>query len=289
MHVRDLADLAALVSVHGQQLVSASPRVVDQALESYWAASRFRLDRWCGTLRNFSDKLNRQSAVAWSPEVTQVAEEVFVSEILTRSFAAILCAHDHEHNRAESDPIGRNIVSGHRDASRRVADLLTSPANISLRHTESLGELRGRCQRWTDLLLAYLSRNAKVMDFAFDAGRVQEFAVDASRHINSAATNGAATTMLSAGMQSTLELLSAGETPNADLNRQIAAAVLACFGPEFFDSHGLLRSVWLDRLQTVPDETLALIHEWWQPAPADLPPPLPLKEQLRPFKARWDR
>jgi hypothetical protein len=291
MHARDLADLAALVSVHGPQLVSASPRLVDQALEAYWAASRFRIDRWCGTLRTFSEKLNQQSAVAWSPEVTQAVEEVFVSEILTRCFAAILSAHDRHHRRAESDPIGRNIMNSHRDASRRATDLFNSPANISLRHTESLGELQGRCQRWNDLLLAYVSKSAPVADFAFDNRRVQEFAVDASRHIHSAATNGAATTMLSAGMRSTLELLSAGDTPNADLNRQIAAAVLACFGPEFFDSHGLLRSVWLDRLQSVPDETLALIHEWWQPAPAEipLPPPLPPKQQLRPFKARWDR
>jgi hypothetical protein len=286
MHVRDLADLAALVSVHGQQLVSAKPQVVDQAMESYWTASRFRLDRWYSTLRSLGDKMNHQRCVVWPPEVTQVVEEVFVGEILTRCFAAILAAHDREHARAESDPIGRNILSSHRDASRRAADLLVSPANASISHTEALQALQGRCQRWSDLLLAYLSRNAAVEDFAFDAARVQEFSVDASRHLNSAATNVAATTMLSAGMRSTLETLSVGETPNADLNRQIAAAVLACFGPEFFDSHGLLRSVWLDRLQSAPDETLALIHQWWQPAPP-APPPLPPKKQLRPFKSRW--
>jgi len=288
MHARDLADLAALVSVHGQQLVSASPRLVDQALESYWTASRFRLDRWCGTLRNLGDKMVQQRCVVWPPDATQVVEEVFVGEILTRCFAAILAAHDSEHARCESDPIGRNILSGHRDATRRAADLLVSPANACLRHTESLQALQGRCQRWTDLLLAYLSRHTKVQDFAFDPARVQEFAVDASRHLGSATSNNAATTMLSAGMWSTLEVLSVGDSPNADLNRQIAAAVLACFGPEFFDSHGLLRSVWLDRLQSIPDETLALIHEWWQPAPA-APPPPPPKPQLRPFKARWQR
>jgi len=285
MHVRDLADLAALVSVHGQQLVSASPRVVDQALESYWTASRFRLDRWNGTMRTLGDKMIQQRCVAWPPEVTQVVEEVFVGEILTRCFSAILAAHDREHERCESDPIGRNIFSGHRDASRRAADLLVSPANACLRHTESLQSLQGRCQRWTDLLLAYLSSDMRAEEFSFVPARVQEFAVDASRHLGSATSNGAATTMLSAGMRSTLEVLSVGDTPNADLNRQIAAAVLACFGPEFFDSHGLLRSVWLDRLQTVPDETLALIHQWWQPAPP-APPPLP-KPQHRPFKTRW--
>ena len=232
--------------------------------------------------------MNQQRCVLWPPEATQVVEEVFVGEILTRCFAAILAAHDREHERAESDPIGRNVLSGHRDASRRAADLLNSPANACVRHTDSLKALQGRSQRWADLLLAYLSRHTSVEEFAFNAARVQEFAVDASRHLGSAASHGAATTMLSAGMRSTLEVLSVGETPNADLNRQIAAAVLACFGPEFFDSHGLLRSVWLDRLQTIPDETLALIQQWWQPASVEPPPPPP-KPQLRPFKARWQR
>jgi hypothetical protein len=57
-------------------------------------------------------------------------------------------------------------------------------------------------------------------------------------------------------------------SPNADLNVAIAAAVIGCFGPEFFDSFGLLRSAWLERLQAVPDETLALIDQWCQPGTA---------------------
>jgi hypothetical protein len=284
MHARDLADLAALVAVHGQQLVSASPRLLDLAMESYWTASRCRLDRWCHNIRVFEEKMAKQRPPQWPPSATQVVEEVFVAEILTRCFTAVLSAHDQHHDRVESDPIGRNILGGHLDATRRAIRLLKTPVYGGARLTESLGLLRRRCLKWTDLLLAYLSCHAKVDDFAANPARVREFASDAGRHLASSATSSAASTMLSTGMRSTLEMLSEEETPNADLNRQIAAAVLGCFGPEFFDSHGLLRSAWLDRLQSVPDETLAMLEQWWQPAAAVSEPPPPPK-----YPVRWKR
>lgn len=287
MHVRDLADLAALVSVHGQQLVSASPQIVDLALESYWTASRCRLDRWCCSLRLFGEQQSRHRSGPWPLFATQVVEEVFVGEILTRCFAAILFAHDNQHGRVECDPIGRNIMGGHRDAARRALRLVANPANAEVRTAQSLEELHRRCQKWTDLLLAYVSLTTKVDEFAADPARVREFAVDASRHVGSPTSSHTAATMLSGGMRSTLDVLSAGDTPNADLNSQIATAVLACFGPEFFDSHGLLRSVWLERLQTVPEETAALLEQFWQPVESESPPPP--EPKYPPFTARWQR
>ena len=47
---------------------------------------------------------------------------------------------------------------------------------------------------------------------------------------------------------------------SSDLNHQIAAAVMACFGPELFDSFGLLKSSWLRRMESMTDDTIALVE-----------------------------
>jgi hypothetical protein len=266
MHVRDLAELAALVCIHHRHLASASPTSVDDSLESYWIASRCRLDRWCRSLRHLTQTTTLQPARPWSPGATRLVEEIFVSEILTRSVAAVLSAHDQYHHRSESEPVGRNVLAGHLDARRRALRILASPAHAGSAHAEALGALVRRCDRWSDLLLAYLVPTVPVDQYAADPARVQDFALDARSHAEStaAATDRGATTMLLAGVQMSFQGLTDGDAANADLNVAIAAAVIGCFGPEFFDSHGLLRSAWLERLQAVPDETLALISQWCQ-------------------------
>jgi hypothetical protein len=273
MHVRDLAELAALVCVHHRQLASASPTAVDDALESYWTASRCRLDRWCRSLRNLTQATALQPARPWSPGATQLVKEIFVSEILTRTVAAVLAAHDQYHGRSESEPIGRNVLAGHLDARRRALRFLASPVHAGSKHSEALGALARRCDRWNDLLLAYLLPTVPVDHYAVDLARIEDFASDARDRGDSTAS--ATTTMLLAGLRMSFDRLTDGDSPNSDLNVAIAAAVIGCFGPEFFDSFGLLRSAWLDRLQAVPDETLALISQWCLPAAkvSAAPPP----------------
>lgn len=280
MHVRDLAELAALVCIHRRQFAGASPTAVDDSLELYWTASRCRLDRWCRSLRQLTQTTTVSPARPWSPGATQLIEEIFVSEILARTVAAVLAAHDRYHQRTESEPIGRNVLAGHLDARRRALRLLASPVHAGSDHAERLGALGRRCDRWSDLLLAHLLPTVPVDQYAANPARAQDFALDACARPQSATTERGATAMLLAGIRTSLEAMVEVDSPNADLNVAVAAAVIGCFGPELFDSFGLLRSAWLERLQTVPDETLALIHQWCQPAvePAAAPP-----------TARWRR
>jgi hypothetical protein len=69
--------------------------------------------------------------------------------------------------------------------------------------------------------------------------------------------------MILAGMRSSLSPRSIARSPNADLNLEIATAVLAGFAPDFFDSHGHLTSTWFDRIRRVPNESPANIDNWW--------------------------
>jgi hypothetical protein len=53
------------------------------------------------------------------------------------------------------------------------------------------------------------------------------------------------------------------------LNLEIATAVLAGFAPDFFDSHGHLRSNWLERIRRVPKDTPVDFDNWWYTKPGD--------------------
>jgi hypothetical protein len=284
MHAHDLARLAAVAAVHCDQLTDASSETMDHMLADYWRASRCRLDRWCHRLHALSERTKNASqphptgasskddSPQWSVGADAVVEEILVSEILTRTIAALTVAHDARHSQAESAPIGRNIFDGHLDARRRALSLVASPAHRGTSYAKSIVALHRQCDRWSDLLLAYLAPHAKVEQFAASPARVTDFTYDARHHLNSPASSDMAVTMILAGMNSSLKRLSPDRSPNTDLNLELAAAVLSSFSPDDFDSLGLLHSGWFERLRNTPNETSAAIEDWWQMSPIDSPP-----------------
>jgi hypothetical protein len=288
MHTHDLARLAAVVAVHGQQLSASEPDTMDQMLVVYWRASRCRLDRWCHSLHALSEhsqlyplpELHSGEAAArpmeagprpWSTGANAVVEEILVSEILTRTMAALTAAHDERHSLAESAPIGRNIFDGHLDARRRALALVASPAHRGTGHARAIVALHRQCDRWTDLLLAYLAPFTNVERFAASAARVRDFEYDARHHLQSAVASSVAVTMILAGMNSSLRRLSPDRSPNTDLNLEIGTAILSSFSPETFDSYGLLRTAWFERLRQSPDEIETTLDDWWQISPSISP------------------
>jgi hypothetical protein len=286
MHSHDLAHLAAIVALHGEQLTDAQPATMNQMLTIYWRASRCRLDRWCHSLHAISERGRSarlpsphptseniaDATTQWSTGADAVVEEILVSEILTRVLAALTSAHDDHHALAESAPIGRNIFDGHLDARRRALALVASPIHRGTEYAKSIVRLHRQCDRWTDLLLAYLTPLAKVEQFAASPARIRDFEYDARHHLLSAMSGKMAGTMILAGMNSSLQRLSPDRSPNSDLNFELASAVMSCFPPEIFDSFGLLRSNRLEQLQSSPGDTEAMIEDWWQTAPSSLPP-----------------
>ena len=248
MHVHELSDLAALVAVHGEQLVAADAATIDRMLAAYWKASRCRLDRWCRSL-SLITKHGRSRRVD-ANEIGTV-EEILVSEILTRVVAALAVAHDERHAANESAPVARNIFNSHLDVKRRTVALVVAPHRDQTQADDFLA-LRRQCERWTDLLLAYLTPHATVDEFAASPARVGDFAFDAREHLRSGNSSDMAATMIVAGMRSSLRRLATDRSPNADLNLEIATALVAGFAPDFFDSHGHLRSTWLERLRARP-------------------------------------
>lgn len=277
MHAHELADLAALVSVHSEQLVAADAATINQALAAYWKASRCRLDRWC---RSLALATRHRAETAWTRNEIGTVQEILVGEILSRVVAAIAVAHDLRHAVEESGPVARNIFQAHVDVKRRTVALVVAPHRDQDQAAEFLA-LRRQSDRWTDLLLAYVAPHGPVDEFAVSAARVGDFAFDAREHLRSGRASDLAVTMIVAGMRTSLLPPADRRSPNADLNLQIATALVSCFAPGFFDAHGQLRSTWFERLCRVADESPADSDRIWHTArhaAHDVP---------RPVRWRW--
>ena len=258
MHHRELVEVAGLVAFHGPSLLPSASRLNDEAVGAYWVASRCRLDRWGYALRAYGHAARGplgDPAVRLAP----LAEEIIASEVLTRCVAGVFLLHDQLHQRCESVPVGRNIVAGHREAVDRLHAVTGAWWPREAASSRALASLEDRCERWTDLLLGFLHGASDVNEFAFDRRRMNGYAEDHADAQSRGQTTQSAN-LLIVGLRAAFGDVGRA-TPNGDLHAQIAGAALGCFGADAFDSFGLLRSTWLDRLQRTTEETAAMVSE----------------------------
>jgi hypothetical protein len=261
MHTRELVELAAIVSAHGPVLVRDTKRFSSTGIEQYWTASKCRLDRWNRSLKSFSEEGDdrRQRAARW-PFVRGVIEEILTGEALTRVWTAVLCAHDQRNGTDDVEPIARSVYIGHMAARHRVLTLLVRGPGIRAEQAVKLNHLRRKTERWTDMLIGYLTTLGDVEQFAFEKQRALDFAEDL--HYKSGLKGGRqAWPLLLASLHAAFQRGLCETSPNADMNGRIGESILSCFQPELFDSTGLFRSLWLSRLSSATRDVQGMIDE----------------------------
>lgn len=262
MHSRELVELAALAAVHAPAFVRGSQRPPQSACEEYWAASRCRLDRWTRILRRLADastEVVRPTTLTWQ-RIAPALEEMLVSELLTRIWTAAAVAHDRNRDEAELEPIARNIWLGHQEVRRRLLALIADARGLEPDEIEHLEHLRRRMERWCDLLLAHLARDVDITEFAFDPARAVEFADDLDYQA-AASERRFTCQLICSSLRAAFTPILAEHSPNADLNRRLAAAIVACYGDEFLAAVGFGRPLWLARMSTTADDAQHLIDE----------------------------
>ena len=262
MHARDLAELAALVAVHAPLLAEGHGRVPTSTSEQYWAASKCRLDRWTRLLvqlRAAGDEPVRPATLSWA-RIRPALEEILVSELLTRLWAATAVAYDTAHGEDDLVPVAQNIFSDHLDVRRRLLELLADGRVIELPEAVALNHLRRRVERWTDMLLAHLARLTDISLYAFDTARAGDFAEDLD-HDAAQAEHRFTCQLILASLRASFAEGLAERSPNTDLNRRIGAALLAAFREEVTDSSGLVKSLWLERISRTASDTEGMIEE----------------------------
>lgn len=280
MHVRELVETSCWVADHAHSFVAFSGPIAMELIESYWAASRCRLDRWAHALKSFSSprttlgtSLFPRKRLARGPLI----EEILVGEVLTRVWTAVSVAHDEHRRRPELGPICRSIFIGHLEARNRALQLLVNHNFTALEEAVALNRLRRRCERWTDLLLSRVAGVVDVKDIAFDMERVADFQRELGA--GSAAPNSTFAWQLVLGsIRASFASGLSNESPCSDLNAKIAASILACFSNDLFDSTGQLKSSWLHRLERISDDTQGMIDDLMQAEQRDLAPAPPPAE-----------
>jgi hypothetical protein len=275
MHARDLVDVAALVALNGPALAH-SGRVPQVAyLEQYWATSKNRFDSWnrvmktCGVLGNDGD----DGIDEWL-QLRATLDEIFISEMLTRVWSAVLVACDQRLKSNTAEPIARSVMATHLEARRRALELLMQGGAPDTRQAVAVNRLRRRAERWTDVLVGGLWRLGDLGEFAIEPERAEDFAIDlATRGGQPGGPQAWRLTLVSLR-----NAFQAGLTPvsaNPEANGRITASILGCLPSELFDSTGLCCSLWMMRMSANASDAQGLIGDLLQSnLPAARPQPV---------------
>lgn len=270
MQPHQMVEVAALLAGQAAVLLRLGLRVSESSLEQYWVTSKCRLDRWGRTLKEYTRRMQEPAAprvLLWDA-AQPVLEEILASEALTRVWTAIGCGLDVQRGESEVGPVVRNIYVGHLEARNRVLNLMLHGRGFGVEPAVALNRLRHRIERWIDLLLGYVHPACDARDFAFDAGRMLEFADDI-QHEQLSPGGHFAWQVVVASLRTTFGRSLVCEPANGDLNQRIAAAILSALDAEVFDSTGVFKSLWLLRMSNVAKDTQGMIDSLL----ADDPPP----------------
>jgi hypothetical protein len=262
MQAYQLVELGALIAANGSNFVREPARLPDARIGRYWSASRMRFDRWAKTLRKAAQgagTMQDRPSSAWQA-IEATLEEIFMSELLTRVWAAVACEHDRRQGYTSTSPVVRSIVLGHMESRNRALHAMFREQENDAKSVHVMNRLRHRSERWTDMLLAHLVPDCEVAQFAFDAKRCQDFADDLREEFQGDQFD-QAWRLMTVSLRATFVATAREHSPNADLNGQIGSSVAACFHPDVFDSSDLFRTFWIERLNHLTDDAQAMIEE----------------------------
>jgi hypothetical protein len=278
MQNRELAELAALLAEHGPALVQSPGCIPRDAIDQYWLTSRYRLDAWGRALKQFAVTVPPTPRVGSAVSVRGVIEEILVSELLTRVWTAVLCAHDRRRQQTEIEPVARSAFLGHLEARNRALGLLMHAPGVRVEDAVALNRLRGRVERWTDLLIGRLllamPRGAgDAAEFAANSARAREFAADLR---DDGTAEGQVWHLTVASLRVAFAEGLSSPAPHEALNSRIASAVLGCLPSELFDGTGQIRSPWMLRLASTTADAQGLVADLFDlDAPRRRAPSLP--------------
>jgi hypothetical protein len=273
MHARDLAQLAARLVLESTDPPTAADTTVELA-KQYWTASKCRLESWQRALRIFAADL--QADDPWHnpwPATEVVIQEILISEILTRVWTAVLIHRDASTSSNELSGVAHSVFISHMEVSNQALRLLMAQDDNRLAAVQTLNTQRRRWERWTDLLLGCLPEDEIARRFAHNRDRMLDFARD-RRHQSPAARH-QADQLLLASLTAELRKSSQRLSANPELNRQIAAGVMAFLPAEQFDSTGLPKPEHQIRMEQTLAETDGFIREFqrhYLPEPLDAAP-----------------
>jgi hypothetical protein len=243
--LRQIAETAAFASARSTFLIESTAAIPEQHLHDYWKCCRGRTMDW---LRKLDGLLSEASITPpedhlrlWKTAEPLIAE-VFVTEILTRVWAAILTAADLHRKDAVGGPIARNTLKGHTEARHRSLALMVNTLQVPIVNLSQVDRLRRKSERWSDLLIGHLVLNYQLDEFAFESNRSLEFGQSQMREIISA-TDEPVWEFVLAGVRLAFSSVDGVTAPSDAWNRGTIRAILGSFPADSFDGVGTFKSI----------------------------------------------
>lgn len=251
MHANQLAELGSWVATNAGSLIYGESEQPMLAANNYWTNSRVRLDRWGTALKMFEEDFQQPNLGhdPW-PALSIVVQEILMSEMLTRVWAAVVSTHDWYRQTDEMHGLAHSIHIGHIEAKNRAFRVMLAGKQLNEETFDQMNVVRRRLERWTDLFLGQLPSATVAAKFAFDRNRVTDFNEEQIGAVSSEQT--IRRKVLAASFSTDLLRDHIEFAANPDLNRKIAAGVLSCFPSDRFDSLGFpksVRSIWIEKSQ----------------------------------------
>ncbi len=143
MHLRTLADTAAILAWHGTPPRPTSADQVDAALRLFVVNSRLLYDTWAPLL--FRSRIPDPSRAH-----SHLAEEILTCELLTNSVAGYLQAAGPRLQRQRQ--LAEHVLRTNRDYSERAVQQVTASAKV-LSESLRIERLQRRLLKWGDRLM----------------------------------------------------------------------------------------------------------------------------------------
>ncbi len=258
---REFVEMAAVLASQAVAAIHRPDRLSSSSAQAYWTSSRCRIEYWAEAIQSFRSTLpkakNKRSAwLAFRPWF----DEVLISEVLTRVWTAVATACDDRNEIHNIGPIARSIFVGHLEARQRVLRLFVDERKLDQDVAKQFDCVRRSSERWTDMLLGYLMLEHDVTEFAFDPGRVRDFA-DGLKDERDDEFEHYTWPLIRASLRASFGSPKSSILPNADLNREILYSVFGAFGPDFFDAVGSFSSLWRSRLDHIANDAEMMIEK----------------------------
>jgi len=251
MHANQLAELGSWVATNSGSLVYGENEQPMLVASNYWTASKIRINRWLTALKMFDQDFSEPSKPhdPW-PALSIVVQEILMSEMLTRLWAATVLTHDLFHQSDELHGLAHSIHICHIEAKNRAIRVMLEGQSFNEEAFEKMNRLRRRMERWTDLFLGQLPSAETASKFAFDPKRVIDFNREQRESVGPEFVT--RQKILTASFTTEMLREAIPYAANPDANRDIAAGILNCFPADRFDSYGLpksIRTIWLEKSQ----------------------------------------
>lgn len=265
MQCQEVVQFTGLLATHSGLLLRSRHELPMEAISGYWLASRQRFESWSRTLRQYSRQLcmtaTQDIPLVWQ-SLSPTLEEVLSTEILTRVMGAMGAVYYAWTGDVGPATLTRNVWLHHLDVRRRTLNLLLFGHGFDLRDWVTLNQQRRRHEAWTDRLLSCLPAERCVQEFTFCRHRANRKSSWQPVEPHQQLTR----TLILSGLRMAYRQQVDERTPHPELNRQIVTAVLNAFGPDLFDSAGVLKPSDWTRYPFTLDETMPAPHTFHLPS-----------------------